>query len=360
MSNVVGSLNPSRVGFLGRLTFGLTTLGALATGGVILNNQYEQNQQVNVKLEELKTRNERLEIEISKRVGRVGLEQVPSIVAKAAASTLMTFDTTEDGKKIEKDGWTSSIVRIDGQLYVISCAHASPSISHFVSQEITFEAFDGSYSFKVTPRPFKDGSIGFFPLEDISIFLLTEPEISKLPNNGKDIGFELEDMTAVKHGTPVFTLANSTPYPNSLHMGFVVHPAQIVKDKTEVFPNQIIHFPMDPGNSGAPLINLLTGNLCGIAVAGEEGAKGSPSRGYSGNARLIKTTLLSGLALNVMSKEEKKLFGNNPPPANKAMNIQTLRALENFPFPRAVTPLEHLMSVVNYLENHRVTAETPK
>ena len=194
----------------------------------------------------------------------------------------------------------------------------------------------------------------FFPVQDISIFPLTEREISKLPINGKNIGLELEDITTVKHSTPVFTLANSSPYPKSLQLGFVVHPEETAKDEKKVFPNQIIHFPIDPGNSGAPLINLLTGNLCGIAVAAEEGDKGSPSRGYSGNARLIKTTL-SGLGLNVMSNEEKELLGNNFPTENKAMNIQTFRALKGFPLPlpQASLPLEHLVPVVRYLENHR-------
>lgn len=338
----VSSVNPGGSSLLRKLVLGIASLGTVAGGGLILNDQHQTNQAVKAELEGVKTA-------LSKKIG---LEDIPHRIKEAEASVFMTYDVI-DGKRVEKDGWTSSIVKIDGKHYKLDCAHSNKDIVHFLTQELELEAFDKSATFRMIPGPLEDGSIGFFPEEDISI---CNVDISKLPRNRRNIGLELEDITEMpRHGTSLFALGNSPRYPRSSYVGFTVHPDRTIEDDDgKVFKNQLEHFAVNRGTSGAAAVNIETKKLSAIVIAGEEGEKGCSPKGFSVGMKSVKPKL-HGLGLNVFSEKEKKeLFGGNlPPRENDAMNIKTLRALKGFPLPQASTPLEHLVTVGSYFNREK-------
>ena len=347
-----------------RLIVGLTGAGTLATGGTYLNDRINEQNQQRVALEQTirETRSgfnsykdeasaliQELKDEL-KRVkdsadSQVTFNKVPDIVAGSQANTLMT---SRGGGR-----WTSSLLRIDDRLYVLSCSHAFRSPQHFLANKLKFEAFDKSYKFEMTPVPFEDGSIGFFDGStrmDISIFPLTKDALDQLPERGKHLGAQLEDLAKMpRHASFIYTLANSAPYSHSVHLGPVVHPGRVVQD----LPYQMEHGALDHGNSGAPQFNLLTGNQCGVVSWGpihDEWVKnnGGPLRAFSVNTKGIKQGLANELGLPVLSEREKSLLALEelfmPTPLNpmplgslipkkqdRLTNVRTFNAVKNFP-----------------------------
>ncbi len=383
-----------------KLVAGVVGAGVLTTGGVYLNNRIDQEGQERAALVQslddargdfnayksqsvddlgkAQTLIRQLKDEVTRvkdsADSQVTFNKIPDIVAGSKANTLMTFRGS--GK------WTSSLLRIENRLYVLSCAHAFKSPQHFLSNKLRFEAFDGSYKFEMTPVPFEDGSIGFFEGStgmDISIFPLTKNALEQLPDMGRGLGVQLEDITKMPgHGSFIYTLGNSSPYSHSVHLGPVVHPGRTIPSNGTLLRHQVEHGPLDYGNSGGPQYNLLTGNQCGVVSWGPTFAEwktsnGGPLRAFSVGAKGIKQELSNELGLPVFSEDERRLLALeeflmptplNPTPLGNAVpkkqgkltNVRILDAVKNFPI-LPLDPLGQAASIVVANHSAKLTEE---
>lgn len=220
------------------------------------------------------------------------------IIEKTKPSCVMMSSNEGKGK------WSGFFLKTnEDELFLATCAHSFKSAGDFVLTEITVEG--QGFSFKITPPPFKDNRIAFFPTSDGTDFALIPltDEVKKTLPAGIGLKFRDFEERPLKDGETVFSVGNPIGLANTVTTRTVTNSNRRKPfESSNDIPYVQIQPSPNPGDSGSALVDS-KGEL--IAVVDLADLRGFAKQGYAVSGKHLKSVIEEICELSVMSEREK-------------------------------------------------------